>query len=216
MLAAEAAVRRQDGRTFYEVRLPGAGRAAGQRIRTSFLVNDADGRGRDGFLQWTPGIGLSKEPAAFGYVELWPAEGAPPPPPPEPDASGPGPGPMPDEGVPGPVGDVGALPGGSDALAAGDVGAPGPDRGADPADGPGGRDAAAGSVVDRDGGRDAPPNASGRGDSAASGCQIAGPETRAGSGAAGLALWVVLALARHRGRRRRVDARAGDSPECTA
>lgn len=36
----------------------------------SFLVNDNDGRGRKGWLEWTPGIGHGKEPASFGRLHF--------------------------------------------------------------------------------------------------------------------------------------------------
>lgn len=211
-LAAEAAARRQDGRTFYEVRLPGAAPDAspGARVHLSFLVNDADGRGRDGFLQWTPGIGLEKHPASFGYVELWPAEGEPPPPPvdagapPPVDAGaatrdaapGPGTGPATDAGAPS-TGD-----GGPDAARGAPEG--GLDAGAEWAD------AARGPVVAADAAvlADAAP----AGHDA--GCQAAVGRARALGGPAA-ALLGLLALIRRR-RTPRVDGRAADFTQSRA
>jgi hypothetical protein len=98
VLPTTAATARMDDHTFTEVRIGLPGRAAGQRLHVSFLVNDADGAGREGWLEFTPGIGREKRPADFGYIALLPPEGEPPPPPPdagsgmvERDASGPSP-----------------------------------------------------------------------------------------------------------------------------
>lgn len=46
------------------------GFAKGDRLGLSFLVNDNDGKGRRGYLHWADGIGVSKDPAQFGLVEL--------------------------------------------------------------------------------------------------------------------------------------------------
>jgi hypothetical protein len=69
------AVTRDGTTTIYEVRVPAtdlgiATLAAGKVFGFSLLVNDNDGTGRDGFLQWTPGIGQSKNPGLFGEVTL--------------------------------------------------------------------------------------------------------------------------------------------------
>ena len=71
-LPAVAQSERREERTFTEVRIGWPGRAVGQRLHVSFLINDADGQGRDGWLEWTPGIGREKNPAAFGYLVLVP------------------------------------------------------------------------------------------------------------------------------------------------
>ncbi len=42
----------------------------GKTAGISFLVNDNDGNGREGFVQFTEGIGLGKNPAAFGEITL--------------------------------------------------------------------------------------------------------------------------------------------------
>jgi MYXO-CTERM domain-containing protein len=68
--------------TGYEIRIPAADLgvtqfAMGRTIRFSLIVNDRDTAtpdggtpGRDGFLQWTPGLGLAKRPLFFGDVLL--------------------------------------------------------------------------------------------------------------------------------------------------
>ena len=75
------AITRTGTTTTYEVRIPAtdlglATFTAGKVFGFSLLVNDNDGTGRDGFLQWTPGIGQSKNPSLYGVVTL--AETAPP------------------------------------------------------------------------------------------------------------------------------------------
>ncbi len=69
-MPVQAAARREGNHTLTEVRIGWPGRAAGQRLHLSVLVNDADGNGREGFLEWTPGIGREKHPGDFGYVVL--------------------------------------------------------------------------------------------------------------------------------------------------
>ncbi len=69
------AVLRREGRTSYEIRigptaLPGLALAAGSLSNFSFLVNDADGAGRVGWMEWTPGIGMAKAPAYYGEIAL--------------------------------------------------------------------------------------------------------------------------------------------------
>jgi len=44
--------------------------AVGRSMGVTFLVNDDDGAGRKGFVQWTPGIGLGKDPSKFGTLVL--------------------------------------------------------------------------------------------------------------------------------------------------
>ena len=46
--------------------------AAGATVGWSFTVNDADGEGFRGWLEWTPGICGSKDAAAFGRLVLAP------------------------------------------------------------------------------------------------------------------------------------------------
>ncbi len=45
---------------------PGDGKVFG----FTFLVNDNDGRGREGWIEWTPGIGTGKAPGKFGRLRL--------------------------------------------------------------------------------------------------------------------------------------------------
>lgn len=102
LVATTAATARMDDHTFIEVRIALPGRSTGQRLHLSFLVNDADGAGRDGWLEFTPGIGREKRPADFGYIALLPPEGDPPPPR-SPDAGSVA---GPDAGAPGPTADA--------------------------------------------------------------------------------------------------------------
>jgi hypothetical protein len=75
-----AGVARELGETRYEVRIPRAelmldGLAAGRELAMSVMVNDHDGGAadrRDGWLEWTPGIGREKAPAFFGRLRLEP------------------------------------------------------------------------------------------------------------------------------------------------
>jgi hypothetical protein len=60
--------------TRYEIKIPGD--FSGQ-VGLSVLVNDNDGAGRDGWLEWTPGVGFAKDPSFYGNVFLQ-EEGAPP------------------------------------------------------------------------------------------------------------------------------------------
>lgn len=58
----------------YEIAIPSelfgpSGMRKFRLIGFSFLVNDNDGRGRESFLQLSPGIGLSKDPSVF--KDLW-------------------------------------------------------------------------------------------------------------------------------------------------
>lgn len=65
VLAAIGAV---EGGRVYEIDLHGA--ALGDVVGLSILVNDADGLGREGWLEWTPGVGYTKDPSLFGDVIL--------------------------------------------------------------------------------------------------------------------------------------------------
>lgn len=65
----------QEGKTVYKLTFPAeflgmTGFARGDRLGLAFLVNDNDGSGRRGYLHWADGIGVSKDPARFGLVEL--------------------------------------------------------------------------------------------------------------------------------------------------
>jgi MYXO-CTERM domain-containing protein len=120
--AVEAAVIRSGTITRYEMRLPaavlpGITWAAGTRVGFSFLVNDADGAGRVGWSEWTPGIGTGKTPYYFGEIRLV-DQGTP----------GPDAGPGVDAG---PGNDAGP---GVDGATGGDAG-PGADGGTPPGDG---------------------------------------------------------------------------------
>lgn len=63
----QAAGVRKANRTSYEVAFATGGMPP-ETFGMTFLVNENDGSGREGFLQWTPGIGLSKDPSRFGIV----------------------------------------------------------------------------------------------------------------------------------------------------
>lgn len=60
--------------TRYELKIPGD---FSGKVGMSILVNDNDGQGRDGWLEWTPGVGFAKDPSFFGTIFLQEA-GAPP------------------------------------------------------------------------------------------------------------------------------------------
>ncbi len=73
--AVEAAVVRSGTQTSYEIRLPaavvpGVTYADGTTVGFSFVVNDADGSGRVGWMEFTPGIGMTKAPYYFGELDL--------------------------------------------------------------------------------------------------------------------------------------------------
>ena len=64
-------VKRDGEYTYYSAEiplsaLPSLKPAVGKVIGFSILVNDNDGQGRKGWLQWTPGIGRGKSPALYG------------------------------------------------------------------------------------------------------------------------------------------------------
>jgi hypothetical protein len=72
---SEAAVALSDGRAVYEVRIPAGDLgvsplAEGRELGFTLLVNDADGEGREGWIEWTPGVGEFKDPEAFGRIRL--------------------------------------------------------------------------------------------------------------------------------------------------
>ena len=64
----------------YELEVPVAGLNVGMTLGVTVLVNEDDTGGREGWLEWTPGIGVSKNPAAYAVVTL---VGGPPEPPEE-------------------------------------------------------------------------------------------------------------------------------------
>ena len=50
------------------------GPESGRRMGFTMLVNDADEAKREGWIEWTPGIGKSKNPAAYGTLLLVPSQ----------------------------------------------------------------------------------------------------------------------------------------------
>ena len=73
--AFEVGAVREGTVTRYEVRLApdalaGVTWEVGQVLGFSFLVNDADGAGREGWMEWTPGMGAGKVPYYFGEILL--------------------------------------------------------------------------------------------------------------------------------------------------
>jgi uncharacterized protein (TIGR03382 family) len=50
--------------------LPPFKASLGATLGLSFVVNDDDGGGREGFIQWTPGMGQGKDPSTFGDLVL--------------------------------------------------------------------------------------------------------------------------------------------------
>ena len=71
------AVARRDGSvTAYEVAVPwkllGVEPKADAVLRFSLLVNDNDGAGRKGWVEWFQGIGFGKDPAQYGPLRLLP------------------------------------------------------------------------------------------------------------------------------------------------
>lgn len=174
--APAASVVRAGGRTRYEIALtnaevPGITWSEGAKIGFSFLVNDADGSGREGWREFTPGIGMRKAPAFFGEIVL---RGAPP-------------GGVPDAGTAAPR--DAATP--ADAAARNDGAAPGPDAsptGADTGAVFPGQDAAAAGI---DGAVVAGPDAGGSTASGACGCSTSSLPI----------LWVALSVVALRRRR---------------
>ncbi len=86
LAAAQASIVRNEAErtTVYEVAVPWsellpAGVAIPETlVGFSFLVNDDDGPGRHGWLEYMSGIGTGKNPAQFGELVLSPAGGQPP------------------------------------------------------------------------------------------------------------------------------------------
>ncbi|MFZ2654282.1 MAG: sugar-binding protein [Victivallales bacterium] len=48
--------------------------AEGKELGFTFLVNDNDGNGREGWIEWTPGIAVSKDPSTFARITLVPGK----------------------------------------------------------------------------------------------------------------------------------------------
>lgn len=74
---ASIAVERDGDRVLYKVRLPWSElypltSEPGKPLRFSVLVNNNDGKGRDGYLEWSGGIGSEKKPAAYGVLKPLP------------------------------------------------------------------------------------------------------------------------------------------------
>ncbi len=73
----EIAIGRQGGTTIYEFKIPwnkllkeGQQPKLGDRLGFSFLVNDNDGDGRRGWIEYASGIGEDKNTELFTYLEL--------------------------------------------------------------------------------------------------------------------------------------------------
>ena len=77
--AALGVVRREGDRTVYEFRVPLENLRPGRTLAASFLVNERDDRVREGWLEWTSGIGREKRPAEFGTLRLVDRPAQPPP-----------------------------------------------------------------------------------------------------------------------------------------
>lgn len=75
MLNVVTAFKRSGAELTYEISIPFDNLTPfygqiGERGGISFLVNDNDGNGREGFIQFTSGIGIGKNPSAFGEILL--------------------------------------------------------------------------------------------------------------------------------------------------
>ena len=98
------AVSRTGSTTTYEIAIPitdlgMTSVSEGGRFGFTVVVNDSDGAAREGFIEWTPGIGQFKRPSEYGVLAIYSMA--------PPDAG----------------------PGGFDAGAGSDGGSPGPDAG---------------------------------------------------------------------------------------
>jgi hypothetical protein len=73
----KAAARRESSVTAYEIAMPwktlGISPKADSDLRFALLVNDNDGAGRKGWVEWFQGIGFDKAPAQYGPLELLPS-----------------------------------------------------------------------------------------------------------------------------------------------
>ena len=67
-------VKRQNNVTAYEIFVPyatiGMKGHPGERLRMAFLINEDDGLGRVRFMEWFGGIGSSKNPDDYGWLQL--------------------------------------------------------------------------------------------------------------------------------------------------
>ena len=63
----QVAANRVGDTTTYEMKIPGD---YASTVGFSLLVNEDDGEGREGWLEWTPGIGFGKAPNLYGDVNL--------------------------------------------------------------------------------------------------------------------------------------------------
>ena len=68
---------REGNKTVYEFKIPwtnllmeGQQPKLGDKLGFSFLVNDNDGNGRRGWIEYASGIGESKNSALFTYLKL--------------------------------------------------------------------------------------------------------------------------------------------------
>ncbi|HEY3329318.1 MAG TPA: hypothetical protein VGK19_04810 [Capsulimonadaceae bacterium] len=64
-------IRREGNDVVYDLVIPETlpgGRKLGERFSFTVLVNDNDGAGRKGWVEWTPGIGRSKDPTQYQTV----------------------------------------------------------------------------------------------------------------------------------------------------
>ncbi|MBL8992567.1 MAG: carbohydrate binding domain-containing protein, partial [Spirochaetia bacterium] len=65
----QLSVLRKNGETVYEAAIPwkaiDQGGRPSEMFSVNFLVNDNDGKGRRGWIEWAPGIGRSKDPLHF-------------------------------------------------------------------------------------------------------------------------------------------------------
>lgn len=73
----ELKVTEKDGKTYYEAKLPwklilkeGQHPQAGHQLSFNFIVNDNDGSGRRGWMEYTPGIGETKNTELFSVLKL--------------------------------------------------------------------------------------------------------------------------------------------------
>ncbi|MEO7714796.1 MAG: hypothetical protein ABIY70_01220 [Capsulimonas sp.] len=74
-LSTPVKIKRDEARheTVYDLLIPGAlpgGRTLPDGFTFDLLVNDNDGGGRKGWVEWTPGIGLAKEPNKFQSIVI--------------------------------------------------------------------------------------------------------------------------------------------------
>lgn len=74
---AEVAVRREGNKTYYELRLPwealllpGQRPHEGEKMGYSFLINEDDGSGRAGWIEYASGIGRNKNTSLFTILQL--------------------------------------------------------------------------------------------------------------------------------------------------